>query len=49
LPNQDRFGSAGDYYSTALHELGHNADSRIMPLTFLVPRSVRVNPITWSA
>jgi putative DNA primase/helicase len=23
LPNQDRFGSAGDYYSTALHELGH--------------------------
>jgi putative DNA primase/helicase len=23
LPNQDRFSSAGDYYSTALHELGH--------------------------
>ena len=23
LPNHDRFGSAGDYYSTALHELGH--------------------------
>jgi len=23
LPNQDRFSNAGDYYSTALHELGH--------------------------
>ena len=23
LPNQDRFSSAGDYYSTALQELGH--------------------------
>ena len=23
LPNQDRFRNAGDYYSTALHELGH--------------------------
>ena len=23
LPNQDRFRHAGDYYSTALHELGH--------------------------
>src|SRR5215831_3968170 len=23
LPDQDRFSNAGDYYSTALHELGH--------------------------
>ena len=49
LPNQDRFRNAGDYYSTALHELGHNADSRIMPLAFPVPRSVHANPISWSA
>jgi putative DNA primase/helicase len=49
LPNRERFPNGAGYYITALHELGHNADSRIMPLAFPVPRSVRVNPITWSA
>ena len=49
LPSREQFEKAAGYYATALHELGHNADSRIMPLTFPVPRSVRVNPITWSA
>jgi putative DNA primase/helicase len=49
LPLKEQFSSAENYYSTLLHELGHNADFRIMPLAFSVPRSVRVNPITWSA
>jgi putative DNA primase/helicase len=49
LPLKEQFPSAENYYSTQLHELGHNADFRIMPLAFPVPRSVRVNPITWSA
>ena len=49
LPSPDRFAEPSKYYGTALHELGHNADSRIMPLAFPVPRSARVNPITWSA
>jgi putative DNA primase/helicase len=31
LPLKEQFPSAGDYYSTLLHELGHYAVSRIMP------------------
>jgi putative DNA primase/helicase len=49
LPRRERFPSAANYYATLLHELGHNADFRIMPLALPVPRSVRVNPIKWSA
>src|SRR5215467_11814443 len=49
LPSRERFETAAGYFATALHELGHNADSRIMPLAFPVPRSVHANPISWSA
>jgi len=31
LPLKEKFPSAGDYYSTLLHELGHNAVTGIMP------------------
>ena len=44
LPARERFENAGGYYSTALHELGHNADSRIMPRRTLDIHESRVNP-----
>jgi antirestriction protein ArdC len=31
LPTRAAFNTASDYYGTALHELSHNADIRIMP------------------
>ena len=31
LPGRESFSSADAYFSTALHELGHYAGSRIMP------------------
>ena len=49
LPPRAAFPNAEAYYGTSIHELMHNADSRIMPLAFLVPREVCVNPIRWSA
>lgn len=33
LPDKGQFPSADNYYATALHELGHNADIQIMPTT----------------
>ena len=35
LPDKGAFPSAENYYATALHELGHNADLRIMPRRML--------------
>jgi putative DNA primase/helicase len=31
LPDRGQFPAADNYYATALHELGHNAVTRIMP------------------
>jgi hypothetical protein len=44
LPLKEQFSSAGDYYSTLLHELGHNADSRIMPRRMLGTHQSLGNP-----
>jgi putative DNA primase/helicase len=44
LPAQDRFATPSDYYATALHELGHNADSRIMPRRMLGTHQSLGNP-----
>jgi len=44
LPSQDRFARPNDYYATALHELGHNADSRIMPRRMLGTHQSLGNP-----
>jgi antirestriction protein ArdC len=44
LPAQERFAKPSGYYATALHELGHNADSRIMPRRMLGTHQSLGNP-----
>ena len=44
LPSPDRFETPSGYYGTALHELGHNADSRIMPRRMLGTHQSLGNP-----
>jgi antirestriction protein ArdC len=44
FPAQDRFETPNAYYATALHELGHNADSRIMPRRMLGTHQSLGNP-----
>ena len=45
LPDREQFPSAENFYATALHELGHNADIRIMPSLLpssLIRRGIKV-------
>ena len=50
LPDRGQLPTADSFYSVALHEIGHNADTRIMPRAFPIYRSFRVNlPISCSA
>jgi len=42
LPARERFTNPENYYATALHELTHNADTRIMPRQMSDPRNLRV-------
>jgi antirestriction protein ArdC len=41
---KEQFPSAENYYSTLLHEVGHNADSRIMPRRMLGTHQSLGNP-----
>src|SRR6516164_10368488 len=44
LPSREQFKKAAGFYATALHELGHNADSRIMPRRMLGTHQSLGNP-----
>ena len=44
LPSREQFEKAAGFYATALHELGHNADSRIMPRRMLGTHQSLGNP-----
>ena len=43
MPEQSRFTTGEEYYSTLFHELAHNADSRIMPRRVEIPRKTLAN------
>jgi antirestriction protein ArdC len=44
LPSREQFKKAAGFYATALHGLGHNADSRIMPRRMLGTHQSLGNP-----